>query len=451
MATWGAYTAWSSPAIPYLTSKNSTFPVTDEQGGWIASLFLLGDLIGGLINSLFIDRIGRKYSLLLFTLPGLIGWILIIFAKNYIYLYIARFVAGIGEGGTFNCLVIYLTEISEKYIRGILVNMMNISLSISIFIFTSIAAYTSYEILNLTSASLPMIFLLLFPFLPETPYYYLMKGRNDDALKCLMKLRGITESDQLKLDIKEMKLVIEEDQRLRKSAFWELISKRYNQKGLLIMFCMKMTQFLSGIMAISSYAQEIFSYSSPSIKPEFQVMIVNGITILAALANNLVIDRFYRRDLFLATGLLASICLGSVGLFFFMDLYLMVDVSSIKWLPLVALVAFQVVFTLGIGTIPYIVQGELFPINVKGNAIACGMVIGSVVAFGTSAGYRALSNAAGVYTTFWFFAIAVLFGSLVTYWITPETKGRTLEEIQAMLNPEMKEKLESELQKKRIF
>ncbi|XP_033225701.1 facilitated trehalose transporter Tret1-like [Belonocnema kinseyi] len=307
MATWGSYGAWPSPAIPYLTSNSSAFLVTAKQGSLIISLYNLGDLLGGLINPLFIDRIGRKYTLLLFSLPGLIGWILIILANNYVYLYIARFIAGVGHGGTFNSLVMYLTEIAEKSIRGILVNMMHISLNAGV-----------------------------------------------------------------------------------------------------------------------------------------QVIILHGIELLACFGTHVMIERLNRRTLFLSTGLLASLCLGSVGIFFFMELYLEADVSSISFLPLVALVCFQIVYQFGIGTIPYIVQGELFPINVKGNAVACGMVMGSCFALGTTASYNALSNAAGIYTSFFFFATTALFGSVITFWIMPETKGRSLEEIQAMQNPKLKEKLDSE-------
>lgn len=415
-----------------MTSNNSSFPVTDEQAAWVVSLFNLGDLFGSLINPLFIDRIGRKNTLLLFALPGLIGWTLIIFAQNYIYLYIARFIAGIGQGSSFNTLIIYLTEISEKSIRGMQVNAMQIALSIGIFIFTSIAAFTSYEFLNISSASLLILFLLIFPFLPETPYYYLLRGRNDDAMQCLMKFRGITSEEKLEAEMLEMKLAVEEDRRsANNSIFKELICKSYNRKGLIIMFLMKMTQLLSGIVAISSYAQEIFSYSSPSIDGGVQVIILQGISLLASLFTNVLIDRFNRRILFLSTGILSSICLGSVGIFFFMNDYLKTNVSFITWVPLVALVLFNVVYLVGIGTIPYIVQGELFPMNIKGPAVACGMIVGSTFAFGTAAGYKALSNAA-----------AAFIGSLLTFWITPNTTGMTLEEIQAMQNPELREKLE---------
>ena len=441
MGTWGAYNAWSSPAIPYLTSNSSSFPITDIQGGWIISFYNLGDLLGGLINPLFIDSIGRKSTLLLFSLPGLVGWILIIFAENYVYLYIGRIIAGIGQGSTYNSLVIYLTEISEKNIRGILVNMIMISLSISVFVFTSIAAYTSYEVLNLISASLPVIFLLTFPFLPETPYYYLLRGRDADALKSLMKLRGISSPDKLDSDIKEIKLIIDENQRLKKSSFQELISDRCNRKGLMIMLSMKLTQQMSGMVAISSYAEEIFSYSSPNIKPGIQVMIITGVASLAALTTNIVIDRFMRRVLILFSGLVVSICLGSVGIFFFMDLQLEADVSCIKWLPLVALNILQVMYLFGIGTIPYIVQGEIFPINVKSAAVASGMIMGSTFAFGVSAGFKTMSIHAGIYTTFWFLAVFTFFGTFFTYWNMPETKGMTLEEIQAIQNPEINQKL----------
>ncbi|XP_051155558.1 facilitated trehalose transporter Tret1-like [Leptopilina boulardi] len=450
LAACASYHAWSSPAIPHLTSKKFKFSVTDKQIVWIVSLYNIGDIFGALLNPLFIDRIGRKNTLFLLSLPSLIGWGLIIFAQNNIYFYIARFLGGISQASAFNSLSIYLTEISENNIRGILVNMMQVSFYIGLFIFTTIGAFASYEILNYSSVSLLIIFLVILPFLPETPYFYLLKGKKDDAMKCLMKLRGISSSDKLEPEIREMKLVIEEDKKNTKTyAFLELFTKSYNRKGLLIMFFMRTTMMFSGIICIIAYAEDILSQNNLSLKPGIQVMILNGIALPASLCTGLFIDKINRRILFSATSMLGSFCLGSVGLFFFLKYYLMTETSSIAWLPVVALTLFQIVFISGFGIIPHISIGELFSIKVKSSAACLGRILVSIINFATTAGYKPLNNSFGIYTTFWIFASLTFVGSLVTYWITPNTTGMTLEEIQAMQNPELENKLNLERKSRR--
>ncbi|XP_043474723.1 facilitated trehalose transporter Tret1-like [Leptopilina heterotoma] len=447
IAVCGGGQSWSSPAIPYLTSKNSPFLVTDYQVTWISSLYNVGDLIGVLLNPLFIDRIGRKNTLLLSALPGLIGWCLIIFAKNYIHLYIARLLTGISQGSTLNCLVIYLTEISEKNIRGRLVNILHLSLSFGVFVFSAISAFTSYYILNISAALLMLLFLFVFPLSPETPYYYLLQQKKDDATKCMMRLRGFNSSEKVENEIREMILAIEEDRKnTKRFAVWELFSKSYNRKAVLIMFFMKMTQIMSGVNPLTYNAEEILSHNNLPIKPGVQVVMWHGIALPASLITGWILDKFERKIIFLSSGVFTTLCLIALGIYFFITDYLHKDTSSYGWLPLVALIVFQMSYTFGIGSIPYIIQGELFPIQVKGSAVCLGRIITDVFAFATTAGYHPMSNAYGAYTTLWFFALVTLFGSLVSFWIAIDTLRKSLEEIQALQNPELGRKLELERQ-----
>lgn len=118
MAAAGVSNAWTSPALPYLKSNYSTFPVNDEQGAWIISIYNLSDIIGSILVILLIDRIGRKISLLLSGLPFLLSWLFTIYATNYQHLLVARFIGGIGQGCSYATIVIYLSEIADKSIRG---------------------------------------------------------------------------------------------------------------------------------------------------------------------------------------------------------------------------------------------------------------------------------------------------------------------------------------------
>ena len=436
--------SWSSSALPYLKSKDSKFLVTETQGGWIVSIYSIGDIIGALLNPFLIDRIGRKFSLLLSGVLAVIDWLLIIFAENHVHLLLARFISGVGQAFTLNTLVIYIAEIAEKDIRGTLASIVKVMQSISYFTFTAIGLFLPYEILNLSSFTVPIIFLLTFSFMPESPYYFLLCGKDEDAMKCLMKLRGIYTPETLIPVIREMKLDLNEKDKIKKNALHELVSKSYNRKGLLIILCMKMTQLMTGIGAIANYKQEIFSHSGSKLSPKVSVLIIAGIGFISSFGSTLLVDRISKRVIFLISGTLIGILMGAVGLFFFLKLHVKTDVSSITWIPLAAFISLHIIYSLGLSIIPFILLGELFGMNVKGSAVGCSMIIGGFFAFTTTEGYNVVNNIAGIYTVFWIFAIFSIIGSSLTYWITPESNGKTLEEIQAMQNPEMNRKLELE-------
>ncbi|XP_063985454.1 facilitated trehalose transporter Tret1-like [Diachasmimorpha longicaudata] len=431
----GGHLGWTSPALPYLTGPEMANPITKGQGAWIVSCYTIGGIVGSLLTPLVLDRIGRKYSLLTFALPQVAGWGLIIAAQKLMVLYVARFIAGIGHGGIFNLITIYLGEIADKNIRGALGTFLKVSANIGTLFVTAVGAYLPYWQLNLVSISVPLIFMITFAFMPETPYFYLIKGRIPDAEKSLMTLRRLKNPESVREDIKIMKEAVEEGERSKKNLFIELVRTRGNRRGLLILLGLKATQQFSGHMALVAYTQEIFSHSGSSLPPEQAVVVLGVCQLIAGFLAAGLVDRLGRRFLMLVSGLSAAVALVAVGVFFYMKYHLHADVSSITWLPIAALIAYDVMEVLGIGTLPYVLLGELFPTNVKGTAVALGIVVGSVFASLVGLGFQAMNTTVGIHWTFWIFAICCAIGTLFVYFITPETKGKTLEEIQMKLNP----------------
>lgn len=431
----GGFLGWTSPALPHLVGPDSSFPVTAYQGSWIASLYTLGGIAGSLLSPFMIDRLGRKVSLLVFALPQLAGWGLIIAARSYLVLYAARFVAGIAHGGVYNVAVIYFAEIADKDVRGAFGTLLKMCTNLGGLFVTTAGAYLPYDQLNLVSLSLPLVFVATFVFMPETPYFHLIRNREDLAVKSLLRLRRLERPESVRKDIDAMRESVVEGQRSGRSALRELVTRRGNRRGLWILLSLKATQQLSGHMAIIAYTQEIFSHSGSQLAPQHAVILLGLAQLAAGLVAASLVDRVGRRILILFSGSSAALALALVGLFFFMKYSLKADVSMITWLPIVALIAYEIMVALGIGTIPYVILGEIFPTNVKGAAVASGIIIGSILAFIVGLGFQALNDAAGIHTTFWFFSGCCAAGTLWVYVITPETKGKTLEEIQAIFNP----------------
>lgn len=112
----GANTGWTSVNIPALQGPNSPLPsgrISQEEASWIVSILGIGSIVGILINGWAIEALGRKIPGTCLGIPQIVGWLLISFAQNPYYLYVARFFGGLGGGALFVVIPIYVTEIAE--------------------------------------------------------------------------------------------------------------------------------------------------------------------------------------------------------------------------------------------------------------------------------------------------------------------------------------------------
>ncbi|XP_011495379.1 PREDICTED: facilitated trehalose transporter Tret1-like [Ceratosolen solmsi marchali] len=435
MISCGSHFGWTSPALPHLTGPDSEFSVTVYQGSWIASIYILGTILGSLVSPPMVNRIGRKRAFLAFILPQLAGWAMIVPARSYQVLYGARLIAGLGHGGIYNVAVIYLAEIADKRVRGAFGTLLKTSTNLGSLFSATMGAYLSYEKLNLVSLWLPLVFLCTFVFMPESPYFHLMRGREDRAIETMLRLRRLTKPESVRRDLEAMRLTVAESRHAR-GGLWELVTKPSNRRSLWILLSLKVTQQLSGQMAIIAYTQEIFGHSGSRLAPEHAAIVLGFAQLAAGLLVANLVDRMGRRLLIICSGCVAAAALAVVGTFFYAREELRVDVSQITWIPIVALITYEIVVALGIGTVPYVILGEIFPTNVKSEAVATAIIIGSLFAFVVGLGFQALNSVAGIHTTFWFFSVCCCSGSVWVYLITPETKGMSLEEVQELFNPQ---------------
>lgn len=168
--------SWTSPALPYLKNQKTNLSLDNEEITWIAPLLPIGIIIGNLLNPLFIDRIGRKWTLLIFAIPQIISWLLILMAKNSKIICIGRVIGGIGYGGGICAVIVYLSEIGNRKNRGIFLTLIKFSSSFGIFFTVFLGAILPYFYMNLCLLTMPIIFVILFPFMPDS-LYFLEKNR----------------------------------------------------------------------------------------------------------------------------------------------------------------------------------------------------------------------------------------------------------------------------------
>ena len=332
-------------------------------------------------------------------------------------------------------IIAYIGEIADKSFRGTLFTYYNVSFDLGVLFVVTVGAFLSYNAMNLVMLSTPILFVATFSLMPESPYFYLIQSQEDKARKNLIKLRGNQNLHKIPSELEKIKLAIAEGKRCKESTIRDVFFNQFHRKAMLIVLVAFFAKHYSGYLIILAYTQDIFSFSGFSLEPKYSTIIMACIKVISGIIGVKAVDFFGRRILMLWTGILAAMFLGIVSLFFFLKFYLKIESLSagISWLPLLALVCYQVVCSFGIASIPNILMGELFPPEIKGIAICYAFVIIDIYTFPVTFGFEPLNDAVGVYTTFFMFAVCCFVGTIVVYWITPETKGKTLEEIQELL------------------
>lgn len=144
-----------------------------------------------------------------------------------------------------------------------------------------------------------------------------------------------------------------------------------------------------------------------------------------------------RKPLLIISSFGTGLSLTLVGIYFYMQNVLHSDsatMSAVSWFPIVGILGFNVLFAIGIGNLPYVLQSELFPTNVKSVASSFFSIIGSTMAFSVAKMYQGLVDHVGIHMVFWIFAFFGYSGVLFVYFYVPETKGKSLEDIILKLN-----------------
>lgn len=428
----GAAEMWTSPALPLLEEKQTS--VTVDQGSLIASLYNLGAIIGYLLYPFLVDRIGRKYTLLTFALPQIISWTLILTARSVFILYLARLIGGIGYGAGYVVEVMYEGEIAEKDIRGLLLFFGKIFYNIGSLIVVVAGAFSSYDTMNIILLTIPIIFISTFIFMPESPYFYLKCNREEDAIYSLSKLRGTSDSRIISMEINRMKEAIIVD-RSPACSWNKLFENRFYRKALIITLILKCSIVFSGFHTIVAYTQEIFSYSGFSLDPQYAAIVLESVVLICIVPTAPLADCLGRRILTLCSGIVCSVVLGLIGLFFFFKFYLQIDnLSAISWIPLVALIIFKVAFSSGLANASAVMDSEIFPLEVKSSALSLIHVTKEILLFIVKLGFERSVSICGTYGVFWIFSLLSFVLPLIGFSIMLETKGYSLEEIQLLLH-----------------
>ncbi len=421
----GYDTAVIAGAIGYLQIK---FDLTPMMVGWAASSAIWGCILGAMSAGYLSDRWGRKPILLwtavLFTVSAYGSAV----ANDLTTFILMRLIGGMGVGAASMLCPLYISEIAPSGIRGRLVTLYQLAIVIGINIIYIINLKISQSgdeawnieygwryMLGSEVAPALLFFVLLF-FVPESPRWLASKRKESDSLSILEKING---KDQAKVIFNE----IAESLKHEKGTLSELLALQW-RKPLIIGIVLALFSQITGINAIIYYAPEIFKSIGFGVESAFtQTIIIGTINLLFTLVAVWLMDKTGRRKLLIGGISGMIICLFATGLCFYFK------VSEGPWL-LLFILGYIASFAVALGPIPWVLMSEIFPTRIRGLAMSLGTLVLwiGVVAI-TQLTPVLLENLGGAFT-FWIFMINSVIILVFTIKMIPETKGRTLEEIE---------------------
>lgn len=329
----------------------------------------------------------------------------------------------------YTIIPMYIGEIAEDNIRGILGSAICTMADFGILLIYMIGPYVNIMAGALISSIFPLFLLLTFWCMPESPYYMLMKGKSEGARKSLQKLRGKTD---VEFELSDMKLVVDEQNKQSK-GLREMLLIKSNRNALLILIGLKACQQLSGITAFLFYVQIIFENSGGHFSAAVSSIFFGLVQLISSVFSSLVVDRVGRKPLLILSCVGTAIALTIQGSYFYIQEMKLYDLKPYNWIPLPTMLFFVVTYSFGLGVIPYMMPGELFPTNIKAKALCVMDLYLALAAFFVAKLYQVISDAFGTYVPFFLFTICCILSLAFVILCVPETKGRSLEEIQDWL------------------
>lgn len=424
-----------SGVLPFLQKQ---FSLSAFQEGWFVSSALVGCIAGVAFSGELSDRLGRKKPLVISALLFLLSALGCATMPSLSLIIVSRFIGGVGIGLASNVVPLYISEIAPAKSRGRLVTYYQFAVTFGILVaYLSnaglVSAGTAPGINNdgffgrifhsevwrgmMGLGVIPaLLFLLGLGLVPESPRWLIQKGRKEEGKNILSKINS--EEDAAN-DYQS----IQNNLQVENVSYRELLAPQW-RRALIIGILLPLFSQFSGINAIIYYGPTILANAGKSLDNSLMAQVIFGAAnMLFTLIAIWKVDSLGRRPLYLAGTAGATICLFLTGLCF------AIGATTSIWL-LVCVLAFLAFFAFSIGPLKFVIASEIFPNKIRGRAMALSIMVMWVADTIVGQLTPVMLKHIGTAGTFWVFGIFCVVAFFTVYKLLPETKGKSLEEIE---------------------
>ncbi len=416
------------------------FNLTDPSAqGWAMGCALIGSLIGASVSGVATDRWGRKYLLLFSAVLFAVSSIFTGLAPNFGAFIFWRMLGGAAIGLASNLSPMYIAEIAPPAIRGRLVSLNQLTIVVGILLAQIInwriaepvpAGATAAQILHswngqvgwrwmfAVTAIPSLLFLVGSFFVPESPRWLAKNGQRDRARAVLVRINGIAGGEEAFGEIEAT--LRHETERVDWRALFDPKVRRLLVFGIIL----AVFQQWCGINVVFNYAEEVFSAAGYSVSDVLLNIVITGaVNLVFTLVAMACVDRFGRRVLMLS---------GAAGLAVVYTVLGAGYATHSHGLHMLLLVLLAIgCYAMSLAPVTWVLIAETFPNRVRGLAMSVAVTFLWIACFVLTYTFPLLNRSVGAAGTFWIYASICVAGFVYLYFQLRETKGKTLEELEA--------------------
>ncbi|VEN62464.1 unnamed protein product [Callosobruchus maculatus] len=430
---------WTSPTIPHLKSNDTLInplgdsPATVSDISLIAGIYFFGSVAGCLVPAKVLDNYGRKSILALMAALMSVASIVLAFAGS-VWLYcICRLILGMGKGTTLMLVPIYTGEVAHKGNRGRFAFFMPTLLAMGLVYSYITGPHFStrvYTLLCTVPILLALVLILL--VVPETPYFLVAQNRpRHEVAEVLGKLRS---SDDLVEELKQIEGAVVGKYTSGKSSYRSLFRDRASRKAFMISTAAITFHLLSGVSIIHSFLGPILDkVTAAFLSGNTSAIAISLVKLFSTATGSMAVERCGRKPLFIWSAIFVAMSHYTLGLYFQLQELEYDFVFLLAPLPFICFVLFALVYSFGMGPVPFAYLSEFFPQHTKNVGVPICTAIGALLNAFITLVFPYFMEYLGMQWVFWLFAVSCTCCAIFTKYVIPETKGKTLEEIQRML------------------
>lgn len=404
------------------------FALTTFAHEVVVSIVLLGAAIGAGISGRLTDMYGRRRLMLVAAMAFFIGTLISALAPHVVWIVVGRLIVGFAIGVASYAAPLYISEVAPKDKRGALVIVNTIMVTggivVAYIIALSFAHYGSWRWM-FGLGIIPAILLGLGVLaLPDSPRWL---AKHDLMTKAFCVLQRIRSQAQAEAEIKEIQINIAQEEKVK----WSHLFSSHVRILLVVGIGLAIIQQISGINTILYYAPVIFQVAGfPSTLAQLLATLGMGITnFVFTIIAMIWVDHIGRRRLLLIGLAVTTVCMLVTSFAFNQS----IQTPFMRWLTVIGLIVFVAFYAISIGCLFWLIISEIFPLNVRGLAMSICAMANWIANLIIALSFLSLLKALGPSGTFLVYAGAGFISWLFSYFLVPETKQVSLEQIEENL------------------
>jgi len=415
-----------SGALPFIAKQ---FKAGTSAQEFVVSSLLVGAVIGTLLSGFLSRRYGRKNALLVSAVVFAAGSILSAISASTIMLMAVRLFLGVAVGIASFTAPLYLSEMAPEKIRGALISMYQLLITIGIlsaYLSDTALSYGGHWRVMLGILAIPATLMFIGVFLlPKSPRWLVLAGKRKRAEEVLMKLRYEDEVEKELVDIeKTMEIKQDGPELFRTSGQF--------RKVIFLGIGLQAIQQFTGMNVVMYYAPKIFKIAgfASTTQAMWGTVLVGLINVLATFIAIAFVDRLGRKPILFAGFVVMGLSMGALGLMFNIGIHVS---EAVQYAAIGALLLFIIGFAMSAGPIIWVICSEIYPLSGRDFGITASTATNWLCNAVVGATFLTLLNVLGPARTFWLYGALNILFIMFLFMFVPETKGISLEKIEENL------------------